>query len=118
MPQAAAVQEFAGLKEDTDRMDEQFLRASTTYLCEEVIHVFDFIGLCMDFDYHLRTYTKDAGRSEKQKSFDWAKIFCSDLKPVKVVGDKFIKQLHQILETASGIDYQLLRNCIQSTYRR
>ena len=108
MPQAPAVQEFAGLKKDAGRLGEQFLSSSTAYLCEEIIQTFDFSTLSMEFDYHLRTYTKDAIRSEKQKNFNWAKTLYSDLKSVKTVGDKFIKQLHQILKTASGIDYQHL----------
>ncbi|MBC2717064.1 MAG: AAA family ATPase [Desulfobacteraceae bacterium] len=118
MPQDAALQEFAGLKRDTSSLDEQLQSASTTYLCEEVMRAFDFSGLRTEFDYHLHTYTKDAGRSEKQKSLDWAKSIYSDLKPVKQVGDKFLKQLNRILQTVSSKDYQHLqeRVCAAKNY--
>ncbi|MGB9499542.1 MAG: helix-turn-helix domain-containing protein [Dissulfuribacterales bacterium] len=118
MPQDAALQEFTGLKKDADSLGEQFLSASTSYLSEEVMLAFDFSGLRTEFDYHLRTYTKDAGRSEKQKSLDWAKSLYSDLRPVKQVGDKFLKQLHRIPETAPGKDYQHLheRVCAAKNY--
>ena len=118
MPQAPALQEFSGLQRDTDSLGEQFQAASTSYLCEEVIRAFDFKGLCAEFDYHLRTYTKDASRSEKQNSLAWAQTLQSDLKPVKQVGDKFLKQLNRILQTASGKDYQHLqeRVCAAKNY--
>ena len=108
MPQAPALQEFVSQKRNTDSLSKQFQIASTSYLNDEVMRAFDFKGLCMEVDYHLRTYTKDASRSEKQNSLAWAQALQSDLKPVKQVGDKFLKQLYSIFQAVPGKDSQYL----------
>ncbi len=108
IPQAPALQEFASRTRDTDSLNEQFQIASASYLSEQVMRAFDFKGLCMEFDYHLRTYTKDASRSEKQNSIAWAQTLHADLQPVKQVGDKFLKQLHHIFQAADEKDSQYL----------
>jgi hypothetical protein len=107
--QEAALSEFARLKNDADMLEQGLLDASTSYLREEVMLAFDFKGLGMDLDFHLRTYTKDEIRSEKQKSLGWAQSLQSDLKPVKEVGDKFLNQLDRILQPGTITDRKFLK---------
>ncbi len=118
LKQEAALAEFARLKNDAANLEQGLQDASTSYLREEVMLAFDFKGLGSDLDYHLRTYTKDVTRSEKQKHLDWARSLQSDLKPVKEVGDKFLNQLDRILQPGDGADRQFLRErvCAAQNY--
>ncbi|NOY69944.1 MAG: AAA family ATPase [Deltaproteobacteria bacterium] len=118
IPAEPALREFAGLKKDTDSLDGQFKALSESYLREEVMQTFNFASLCMEFDYHLRTYTKDAGRSEKQKSLEWARALYAELIKTKQVADKFLNQLNRILQPEQAHDYPYLheRVCAAKKY--
>ena len=104
MRQEAALSEFARLKNDAETLEQGLQDASTSYLREAVMLAFDFTALGMDLDFHLRTYTKDETRSEKQRHLEWAQSLQSDLKPVKEVGDKFLNQLNRILQPGTPTD--------------
>jgi hypothetical protein len=62
-----------------------------------------------ELDFHLRTYTKDETRSEKQRHLEWAQSLQSDLKPLKEVGDKFLNQLDRILQPGTVTDRPFLK---------
>ncbi len=94
--QEAALREFAGMKNDVPTLEQSLNEASTAYMRDAVMLAFDFTALSAELEFHVRTYTKDATRSEKQKSLDWARTVQSDLMPVKEVGDKFLNQLDRI----------------------
>jgi len=100
MPREPALAEFTRHKVDPRSQEASLESESFAYLGAVVREAFDFSGLCSEVNYHLRTYTKDAGHSKKQTYLDWARTLQTDLRPVKDVGDKFLKQLDRILQTA------------------
>jgi hypothetical protein len=107
--QEAALSEFARLKNDASTLEQGLLDASTAYLRDEVLLAFDFKALNTELDFHLRTYTKDETRSEKQRHLEWAQSLQSDLKPLKEVGDKFLNQLDRILQPGTVTDRPFLK---------
>jgi DNA polymerase III delta prime subunit len=113
LKQEAALFEFASQKNDAKTLEQGLQNASLSYLREAVMMAFDFTALRAELSYHVSTYTKDATRSEKQKSLEWAQSLQSDLKPVKEVGDKFLNQLNQIfyqLQQPGAVeDHQFLK---------
>jgi len=113
LKQEAALFEFANLKNDVKTLAQGLQGEATSYLRKEVMLTFDFTALKAELGYHVSTYTKDATRSEKQKHLEWAKTLQSDLKPIKQVGDKFIKQLdhifYKLLQDGAVPDYSFLK---------
>ena len=102
MARDPALAEFTRKKADTEKLEDSFHAESLGYLSEAVRSAFDFTGLWSTICFHLRTYTKDASHSKKQQSLEWARSLQSDFKPIKDVGDKFLKQLDQILASPAG----------------
>ena len=118
LPRDAALSEFSRRKEDAENLEQGLYDAATSFLREEVMAAFNFKALSTELDDHLRTYTKDATRSEKQKHVDWAGSLQSDLKPVKEVGDRFLNQLEQIfnriLQPGNDVDRQFLKKRVMA----
>ncbi len=112
MMQEAALEKFAELKTDVKTLEQGLNADSIAYLRQAVTDAFDFKALRTELDFHVRTYTKDAVRSEKQKHLEWARGLCADLKPVKAVGDKFLNQLGRIFDSLeqpdTGQDFSFL----------
>ena len=103
-PREPALEAFARHKMDTGSGSPQheaaFLDHALAYLGEAVREAFDFSQLEKELFFHLRTYTKDAAHSKKQQQLEWAQALQARLKPVKEVGDKFLRQLECILPDA------------------
>jgi len=103
-PREPALEAFARHKLDTrnrtPERDASFQEHALAYLNEAVRDAFDFSQLERELFFHLRTYTKDAAQSKKQKQLEWAQSLQPRLKPVKEVGDKFLRQLDRILADA------------------
>jgi hypothetical protein len=103
-PREPALEAFARHKLDTrnrtPERDASFQEHAMAYLNEAVRDAFDFSQLEKELFFHLRTYTKDAAQSKKQKYLEWAQSLQPRLKPVKEVGDKFLRQLDRILADA------------------
>ncbi|MFP4531953.1 MAG: helix-turn-helix domain-containing protein [Desulfobacterales bacterium] len=114
MPPEPALLDFMSRKTDTQSLHPSLQSASLAYLAEMVREAFDFSGLWSGVSYHRRTYTKDAAHSKKQTFLDWAQSLQADLRPVKEVGDKFLKQLDRILQTGPDDDLSYLQERIEA----
>lgn len=101
IPREPALEAFIRQKAESRDLGQSLQAASLAYLGQEVRAAFDLRGLWADLDFHLRSYTKDAAHSKKQKHLEWAQALQADLGPVKAVGDKFLMQLNRILQSVS-----------------
>ncbi|MFW6080842.1 MAG: helix-turn-helix domain-containing protein, partial [Desulfosalsimonas sp.] len=109
-----ALEEFTRKKADPGGLEQSLKQASTQYLSETVRDAFDFSGPAKEVDFHLRTYRKDAAHSKKQQYLQWAQSLQADVKPVKEVGDKFLKQLRAIMPSTAEDDPSLLRQRVHA----
>ncbi|MFP4194916.1 MAG: helix-turn-helix domain-containing protein [Desulfobacterales bacterium] len=100
LPREPALEEFVRKNRNREALEQNLREASFAYLAETVRDAFDLSGLEREVNFHLRTYTKDASHSKKQQYQQWALSLYSDLRPVREVGDKFLKQLDRILPCA------------------
>lgn len=100
MPREPALDEFSRRKLAPDHLETALRSASIAYLDETVKNAFDFNAISMEIDFHLRSYSRDAAHSRKQTHLEWAKQLQADFRPVKTVGDKFLRQLQRILGSA------------------
>ena len=114
MPREVALSEFTRQSTASQNLDECLKTESLTYLEAMVREAFDFSGLWSEVNYHVRTYTKDAAHSKKQAYLDWARGLHTDFRPVKAVGDKFLKQLDRILSPAPVDDLAYLRERVEA----
>ncbi|MDY6822477.1 MAG: helix-turn-helix domain-containing protein [Thermodesulfobacteriota bacterium] len=93
------LESFAERKTTSDSLDSELNNAANQYLAIAVKDAFDFSGLWAALHQHIRTYDKDASRSQKQQYLSWAETLKDDVAPVKTVADKFINQLDAIFST-------------------
>ncbi|MFP4158540.1 MAG: helix-turn-helix domain-containing protein [Desulfobacterales bacterium] len=109
-----ALEEFTRKKADPESLEQSLKQASTQYLSETVKEAFDFSGPAREVDFHLRTYNKDSAHSKKQQYLKWAQSLQADVKPVKEVGDKFLKQLSAIMPCFAEDDPSHLRQRVHA----
>ncbi|MGM0786781.1 MAG: helix-turn-helix domain-containing protein [Thermodesulfobacteriota bacterium] len=109
-----ALEEFTRKKADPGGLEQSLKQASTQYLSETVKDAFDFSGLARELDFHLRTYNMDAAHSKKQQYLQWARSLQADVKPVKEVGDKFLKQIRAIMPCSAEDDPSHLRQRVHA----
>ena len=94
--QDPALASFAACKTTPGELKGELSHAASLYLGHAVRDAFDFSVLWGAIHEHLRTYDKDASRSQKQQHLPWAKALRDDVAPVKTVAGKFIKQVDDI----------------------
>ena len=111
--QDPALASFAGRKTTTDELKAELNSAATRYLNHAVREAFDFSGLWIAMLEHIRTYDKDASRSQKQQHLPWARTLKEDLAPVKTVAAKFINQVDAIFRT-TPLDDAFLAERVQA----
>jgi hypothetical protein len=106
-----SLQGFMRQPKDAGSLQPLLQRASLSYLGDVVLDAFDFKELGREIDYYLRTYTMDERHSEKQKDLPWAATLAEDLKPVRDIGERFLKELGAILhpERKEGLPHLLSR---------
>ncbi len=97
MPREPALEEFSRQRIAEKDLDASLAAATLAFLDETVKNAFDFSALLTEIDYHLRSYTRDAAHSKKQAHLPWAQALLADFRPVKSVGDKFLRELARIL---------------------
>lgn len=114
MPREPALAEFTRQKVDPRSLSASLESESFAYLGEVVREAFDFSNLCSEVNYHLRTYTKNAAHSKKQTYLEWSRALQADLRPVKEIGDKFLKQLDRILQTAPEDNLEYLKKRVEA----
>ncbi len=114
MPREPALVEFTRQKVDPRSLSASLESESFAYLGEVVREAFDFSNLCSEVNYHLRTYTKNAAHSKKQTYLEWSRALQADLRPVKEIGDKFLKQLDRILQTAPEDNLEYLQKRVEA----
>lgn len=108
MARDPALEAFVKQKTDPEYPEQTLEGACLDYLSRSVRDAFDFSGLVREMDFHVRTYTKDAAHSKKQAYLDWARSLQADLRPARGVGDKFLKQLDEILAPGPESDLVFL----------
>jgi len=68
------------------------------YILAYCLGAFDFLGLMGDLGYHLSSYNKIEGRSQKQNHLPWAEALVQDFRKLPSVGETFCRQIKKILD--------------------
>jgi len=114
MAREAALDDFIERQSNVQSLAAPLKEAASVYLGEAVKEAFIFVDLLTAIYFHIRSYDKDATRSEKQRHLPWAESLRKDLGPVKTVADKFLQQLSSILEAEPTDEYAYLQERIQA----
>ncbi len=111
--QDPALASFAARKNTTNELKSGLSNAASEYLGHAARDAFDFSGLWAAIHQHIRTYDKDANRSQKQQHLPWARTLKEDLAPVRTVAAKFINQVDAIFRT-TPLDDAFLAERVQA----
>jgi hypothetical protein len=114
IPREPALSEFIRQKIAPQNLETCLKTESLTYLESMAREAFDFSPLWSEINYHVRTYNKDAAHSKKQTYLEWARALQADFRPVKAVGDKFLKQLDRILSTSPDNDLSYIKERVEA----
>ncbi len=104
-----AITDFSNQKTSVNILKEIMLAESKRFLGSYVTNAFSFETLISELNWHKSSFTKGENRSEKQKYLTWTNELISKAAPLKEVGDKFSRQVTQIL-TSEGEDYLVQLN--------
>ncbi len=96
-----AVTSFGSTKSDRGQLQHGLTEDRKVFLQELISRAFNFAPLLRDLNYHLQGFNKEETRSAKQQYLDWTKELINETFPLKEIGDKFIRQANQIIETES-----------------
>ena len=91
--------QFATTKQEKDFLNDSLFAEQKLFIEYFIYKAFSFSALLRDFNYHLQDFNKSETRSQKQQYLDWTRDLINDLFPIKSIGDKFIIQSKNILES-------------------
>lgn len=92
-----AVKEFSNQKASYEDLTSGVSTESKKFLINYITRVFDFEPLLRELSWHKSSFTKGENRSAKQQHLEWTIELISKAQPLKEVGDKFNRQVTQIL---------------------
>lgn len=92
-----AVKEFSNQKASFEDLTSGVSTESKKFLINYITRVFDFESLLRELSWHKSSFTKGENRSAKQQYLEWTTELISKAQPLKEVGDKFNRQVTQIL---------------------
>lgn len=106
--------QFTNAKHTHSDLDSEYSKAAQEYLHSSILQTFDFNSLMQELQYHIDTYTKEENRSVKQQFLPHIQEIKHELFPILEVGDKFTKQLQQLIYTKT--DNEILKQRIESAF--
>lgn len=92
-----AIADFSNQKTSADKLKEIMLAESKRFLVSYITNAFNFETLIRELNWHKSSFTKGENRSEKQKYLQWTNELINKVDPLKEVGDKFARQVAQML---------------------
>ncbi len=110
----STVTEYSNTKITQDPLSDILEKESHTFLKNYMLLCFNFKELNYKLQNHLESYSKDEQKSTKQKHFNWAVKLKADVEASKIVADKFMNQLYQIIENGETDYLQQLQTRIQA----
>jgi len=90
------LKEFAESKETKEELDTEFKDGLKAYINGFVKYAFDFQAISNQYNYHVKSYTKDEKKSVKQKYHSWALALQKKLYEPVGVSQKFLLQIDKI----------------------
>jgi GTPase SAR1 family protein len=92
---------FTKNKASYNQLEDKLKDESAKFIRDFVLQCFNFNTLSYGVMNHFETYNKDESRSAKQQYKSWAMELQQSIKPLKDIGDKFMKEVTAI--TASNV---------------
>jgi len=102
------LREFAKNKKEPGELKEEYSKELPLFIREYIINSFDFNTLLYEISQHVESYKKDEVRSKKQQYKNWAVGIRNEIKELKQISDKFIKQLTKLTDSRNENDDWLL----------
>jgi len=91
-----ALKEFARHKQKPDELKQEYHKELPRFIRQYIMNSFDFSSLLYEVSQHVESYQKDVTRSKKQHYKNWAVELSNEIREIKHVSDKFIKQLNKL----------------------
>lgn len=107
--QDSAVGEFSTQKTSYETLSLGLTQESRKFLTGYITRVFNFHSLIQELSWHKSTFTKGENRSAKQQYLSWTNELILKAQSLTEVGDKFNRQVSNILVTDEE-DYMGLLN--------
>lgn len=105
-----SVIQFENTKQQQGDTSNIFKYASAQYLEDFVLQLFDFSEIIRQWKYHLSSYNKEEGQSEKQEQFDWAVEQSELVFKLADTASRFNRQLYSLFsEKPLNISFLLER---------
>ena len=105
-----SVIQFEKTKQQQGEPTNIFKFASTQYLEDFVLQLFDFSEVIRQWKYHLASYNKEENQSEKQQQFDWAVEQSEVIFKLADTASRFNRQLYSLFrEKPLNINFLLER---------
>ncbi|MCF6352692.1 MAG: helix-turn-helix domain-containing protein [Cyclobacteriaceae bacterium] len=104
-----AITDFGKLKTSYEKLKSTISEESKLFLRGYIIKAFDFGGMMQELGWHKSSFTKGENRSAKQQYLPWTNDLIKKAQPLKEVGDKFNRQVTNII-SATEEDYLNLLN--------
>jgi PIF1-like helicase/helix-turn-helix protein len=92
-----AVKEFSDQKVSFEDLTSGVSKESKRFLINYITRAFDFESLIKELLWHKSSFTKGENRSAKQQYIGWTNELIEKTQPLKEVGQKFNRQVTQIL---------------------
>lgn len=109
LEQDALIYSFTNQKSDTFELAKAVEQHSIEYIKDFVYQAFDFSELTNQLRYHLQSYNKEEGRSEKQKHKEWAQQLLTITMVEKKFADNFKLEVNVITSKPNSIGKLLER---------
>lgn len=99
---------FSRRKQEAEVLGEQVKSESEHFLRNYLLKCFDLSSLDNYVYEHVHSYTKDMGKSAKQKHLKWAQALLKDLTALKLNANKFMSQILRLYQNKSEDGLKLL----------
>ncbi|TVR42590.1 MAG: helicase [Bacteroidia bacterium] len=104
--QETVLTEFASNRLSYNALQDSLEQDAKTYLNRELLRAYDLDELCDTVKWHVKSYNKDEARSVMQGFKPWADDLYADCLSLKVISDRFLKQLKHLIAAGDMADLQ------------
>ncbi len=97
-----AISDFSNQKTSLDNLKSIMQTESKRFLIGYITQAFDFATLTRELHWHKSSFNKGENRSAKQEYLQWTNDLINKAQPLQEVGDKFARQVNQIITSEDG----------------
>ncbi len=94
-----AIIDFSNQRSSFESLRSTMSNEQRRFLISYITRAFNFETLIRELHWHKSSFTKGENKSAKQQYLEWTTKLINQTQPLKDIGDKFVRQVNQILLT-------------------